>query len=834
MKRFCLLFASLVLSITIIQAQGLVKGKIIDKATNEALEFVNVSVLQQGATNVLKGRITDKTGAFEITGLKNGNYTLSVSFVGYRTVTRNFSVSDGRKQVNLGKILFAEDSKSLKEVQVVGQRATIKLDVDKKTFDIDQTIAASGGSATDALQTIPSIEVDNEGTISLRGSSSVEVWINGKASGLTSDNRSEILEQMPAESIEKIEVITNPSAKYSPEGSAGIINIVLKRNRKAGYYGSLQVGANSRKGYNASGNINYSSGLFDAYLNVGFRRRVNDGGGWSNQNNTLTNKYQNYVADNSRKGSNIFSRAGVTWHATKNDDIALNGMMMICNNKNSSTTPYHNVTIGATQYTYLMYRNTFGKSNMKMFYGELNYHHNFSDKHNLDFTLSHSNWKMDNDDSYQDSISYFDNVTPTTYDFQYRPTQIRNREWEAKLDYVNEFSDNFKLEAGYDGTFNHENSPQESYIDNTNWDGSNQVEDKIYYNRFIYDQNIHALYATATTHFGKLGVQVGLRGEYWKVKTESYDFDQEYDASLRDPAFKKDYFQLFPSMFLSYNIDKSQIFQLNVTRRLRRPWGGQLNNFKNTRDASLTTYGNPELTPEYTNAFELNYIKNWDNHTLSLSAYYRPTTDVIQSVRYQDKTDGMMYSTSMNVSKSVSTGLEVVLKDKLFKILDLTTTANAYYYKLNGFDYTLDNGQTVSGEGNHNFSWTARILASLILPYDFSFQATGNYRSRQVIAQGFMRSNYSIDLGLRKTFDDKKYAIALNVRDLLDSRKWGTVTSGTGFTREQKNWRSGRTVSLTFTYSFGNMKAKKQKKHDENENGSEDEQQMNGRYGGEM
>ena len=606
---------------------------------------------------------------------------------------------------------------------------------------------------------------------------------------------------------------------------------MLKRDRKAGYYGSLQAGGDDKGGYNLSGNLNYSSGLFDAYANVGFRHREHDGGAWSRQVYTSTKKYQNYDTKNDNDGSNFFSRAGVTWHATRKDDITLSGMAMIGSHDDSSNTPYHYGTVGAGQDS-CKSRKTISNSDMRMFYGELNYRHNFSGKHYLDFTLSRSQWRMNNDNYYQDSTTFYDQVTPSSYDYLYRPMHIRNNSWEVKLDYENEFSEKLKLQAGYNGEFNHENSPQESFADSSDFNGKTLVEDKTYFNRFIYDQDIHALYATVTSRFGKLGVQAGLRGEYWKVNTESYDYDQEHDAALRNPKFSKDYFQLFPSLFVSYSLTKTQEIQINYTRRLQRPWGGQLNNFKNTSDASIVSFGNPQLTPEYTNAFEMNYIKNWDNHTLSLSAYYRPTSDVIQQIRYRK--GNLMYSTSENVSNSLSTGLEMVLKDKLFRILDLTTTANLFYYKLDGFDYIID-GQNVTGKSDDNFSWNARMMANLILPYALSFQLTGNYNARQVVSQGYRKSNYSVDLGLRKTFLDKKYAIAITARDLLNSRSWQTVTSGDGFTRDQKNWRSGRTVNLTFTYSFGNMKSKKPQKsqNQRQQNEGEDEQPMNG-YGNDM
>ena len=309
------------------------------------------------------------------------------------------------------------------------------------------------------------------------------------------------------------------------------------------------------------------------------------------------------------------------------------------------------------------------------------------------------------------------------------------------------------------------------------------------------------------------------------METESYTYEQEHDASLREAPFKKDHFQLFPSLFINYPLTETSQIQLNYTRRLRRPWGGELNSFKNTRDASMISFGNPELTPEYTNSFALNYLKTWANHTLSVGTYYRTTSDVIQRVSYN--VNDTIYQTNENVAKSQSAGVELILKDKFFRILDLTTTVNAYYYKLDGFNYTINN-QTVTGNSDENFSWDARMLASLILPYDISVQATGNYRSRSVITQGYRKANASLDLGLRKTFLNKKLALAVNWRDVLNTRKWETFTSTDSFERHQKNWRDPR-INVTLTWNFGNMTSKKKNRQEEGM-GGEDYQQSYGGY----
>ena len=818
MKRFIIFFLLCLCGYTG-WAQGTVKGKILDRQKSEPLGFVNIKVTEQGSDKFAGGGITDAGGNFNVSGLKDGKYTLSLTFMGYKDVTRQFEITPAKREVQFKLLYMAEDAKQLNEVTVTGQRATMKLEVDRKSFDVGQLISNAGQSASDVLDNVPSIEVDNDGNVSLRGNSSVEVWINGKASGLTSDNRAQILQQLPAESIERIEVIDNPSAKFSAEGSAGIINIVLKKDRKAGYYGSVQAGGDTRGGANTSFNVNYNSRLIDSYLNIGYRHRANTGHMESQQTSDTYN--QTYDSDSKQRGNNFFTRAGVTLHATTKDDFSLSGMLMHGGGNSHSYTPYIYTAVANGLNNYQLDRINRSRTGMDMRYGEFNYRHSFNDKHFIDFTADLSSWKMNGDNWYQDSTVVV-GIDDVTYSYQYRPQYINNHRKELKLEYENQVTKNFKIEAGYNGNFSRENTPQESYMDNTSFDGTNASEDKLFFNRFIYKQDLHAFYTTLSYKFGALSLMGGLRGEYWRVNTESYTWEQEHDASLREQPFKKDYFQLFPSVFMSWQMTETQQLQLNYTRRLRRPWGGQLNSFRDTRDATTVSFGNPYLTPEFSNSFSLNYLKQWNDHSLLVSAYYRPTTDVIQRISYKNQEDGLFYQTSMNVAKSVSTGLEMTVKNKLWRILDLTTSANAYYYRLNGFSYDID-GQTVTGNSDHNFTWNARMTASLMLPYDISIQTTGRYTARQVITQGYRKANYSIDFGARKNFFNKLFTLSVNCRDLLDSRRFETFTSGPNFTRHQINRRGGRRVSMTLTWNFGNMK---QKKRPNKNQGSENDMPM--------
>ena len=660
------------------------------------LGFVTVQVKAKGSDKIIQGSITGDNGGYVINGLKKGNYVVTFSYVGYKEVSKNISITRNNQVLNLGELTLVEDANRLGEVEVVAKKPQMRFEIDRKVFDPSQDISSEGGTASDVLANIPSVEVDNEGQVSLRGNSSVTVWINGKASGLTSDNQADILQLMPAESIKEIEVITNPSAKYSPEGTAGIINIVLKEDREAGYYGSVRAGADTDGGYNASGNFNYSSGKVDAYASVNYRRRQMDGGGITNRQNTADQSFLNQTNASDRDNTNWFGRAGATWHLTPNDDLRVGLMGMIGKGDNSQAIHYlSGDALGDTIYT--SDRLSDGNSKMRMYNIELGYLHEFSENSNIDFTFTHNRFWNDNTNIYTQGTRYADLSQAPTSLYQRQLNETNDKGWEAQLDYTNKLTENFRLEAGYKGTFNRDESPVDTYSGPTEADAQ---QDRDLFNRFFYNQDVHAIYLTLGGRWGNFSYQAGLRGEYWNVDTRSLNYAQEFEGTPAD-VFSKDYFKLFPSAFLSYSLPKNNEIQVNYTRRLRRPWGGQLNSFRDISDASNISFGNPELTPEYSHSFELNYIKTWETgHTLSVSGYYRSTDDVIQRIRFLNTEENVMYTTSENVARQQNSGLELVGKNNLFNnVLNLTTTVNLYYSKLDGFTYMPEGAESpVTGE----------------------------------------------------------------------------------------------------------------------------------------
>ena len=792
----------LVLSVLTVYAEtekgAQITGKVIDASTKQGMEFANISLRKTGSKEFIKGTVSDQLGAFRLDGVSNGNYVVAVSVVGYATFEKELTIGTGQKTINLRSILLKEDTQLLNEVQVVGQRSQMKFEIDRKVFNVDQSLATAGGSASDVLGNIPSVQVDPEGEVSLRGNSSVTVWINGKESGLSADNRAQILEQLPAESIERVEVITNPSAKYNPEGTAGIINIVLKKNRKAGYYGSLQAGVDTRGGYNAAGNVNFSSGKFESFVNVGTRVRKSEGEGYTNRQNLDDNgnpvSYLNQLRNDEDTRKPVIARMGTTYHATDKDHFSFSGFGLL---GRGDETDWLNYTSNIPGSFTNSLRTSAEKRKMNIGNFEIGYKRDFSEKSNLDLSASYNLLNITPESSFLQVSNYAGGTSTSSYQFQ--ENVMKPRKWEFQADYVTEFGEQNKIEAGYKGEFLTSKSKVSTYSGTSE---GNAAFNEGLYNNFTYDQNVNALYATYSKRINRFGIQLGLRGEHTRTNTNSLGYNQ---SETDHPAYKDDYFSFYPSAFLSYQLPSNNELQLNYTRRVSRPWGGQLNPFVNLTDSTNISYGNPLLLPQYSNSLELNYIKNWENHTLSASLYYRNTDNVIQRISYRD--GDIMKSTFENIAKTQSAGTELILKNNLFRMIDLTSTLNFYYNKLDGFSYLPAGATTpVVGEADEDFSWSARIIANVMLPWGVSLQATGDYNSRELVAQGYRKANHAIDLGLRKSFLDRKLSLTINTRDLLNSRKRETITSGSGFSQESVFARSGRTVGFTLTYNFGNMK----------------------------
>lgn len=778
-------------------ADGVISGKAVNKSDGTPLDFATVSLLDSKGKALAIGTDTDENGNFTLPKVADGSYIVKISSVG--SVDQERPVTISGKDVNIGTLRLANDTKVLQEVVVEGVRSQMRFELDKKVFQVDANIAAAGSSASELLESIPSVEVDQDGNVSLRGNSSVTVWINGKDSGLTADNRAQILEQIPAETIESIEVITNPSAKYSPEGTSGIINIVLKKDRRGGYFGSAEVGANSRGGFNAGFNFNYNSAKWEAFAGVGFRYRHNNKGGSTSERLYDNGDFLNSDGSSSNHGNNVFFRLGATYHMTGKDSFYLNGFGMFGHSNRNSDKLYKSNLPGQWMTNTNLTR---ASNDMRGMHAEFGYKHEWSKNHSIDANIGFNHWGGPSSDMYHENHTFAD---PDTDPYDLYRTQNRSmgmNSIDAKIDYTKMLTDWLKLEAGYQGNYSHENTPVTTLQGET---ADGQEIAPALYNRFIYNNNISALYFTLGGKVKDFSFSAGLRGEAWQVSTKSLGYGQIADNT---PWYKKNDFALFPSAYLSYSLPHDNELQINYTRRIQRPWGGQLNSFRDLSDPANISYGNPELQPQYTNSFELNYIKSWTQHMISVSAYLRQSTDGMDRISYLD--DNVMYTTWDNVSKTLNTGVEIVGKNNLFRILDLTTTVNLYNNHISAWDKVFVNEQgksfSLSGKGRNSFAWDARLMAAVKLPWQMSFQATGRYGSSMLTAQGSRQGGWSVDAGIRKNLGN--WSFSLNCRDIFDSRKFKSTVDGLGYTQTDERWRGGRTFQLTIKYSFGNMRAK--------------------------
>jgi len=788
---------------------GTVTGVIQDAVSQIPIDFVHVTLFKEANTVPLTSVSSAEDGSFRFDNLQAGNYRIEASLLGYKPLKQTFSVTAGQP-VSLGVLKLQPDARQLAAAEVTGIRSAMRMDIDKRVFSVDQSIASAGASASDVLKDIPSVEVDQEGSVSLRNNSNVTIWINGKPAGLNSDNQAQVLEQMPAESIDKIEVVTNPSSKFSAEGTAGIINIVLKKDRKAGYYGSLRAGVSDPLGYDYGANLMYSSPKIDVYTTLGRRRHGNQGTGESRRETYTTNPLSlltdtsTLISDTDRDFNmgGLFFRGGVDYHLTPNHSLSLSGFAMKGERGFDSEIGYDYFLAdgSASRYVDRTSNSTSGHTNMEV---TLDYQWEIGEEHRFQTNLSYGKRAMSDKSDFTQTETRTDGVlvAPTV---QLQTGDGGHTDWEFQADYTNQLSERFRVEAGLKSDWTVRTSG------NTIFNVANPLPGQLpdYNNEFDYDEKIHAAYATFTGKgWGGFGYQLGLRGEYSDIA-----FISTIAPSGNNLDKGKHYLDLFPSVFLSYTIKEGFDLQLNYSRRINRPRGRSLNPFTDISDSTNIRFGNPDLAPEYANAFELNAIRVLDNHTLSASAYHRMASSVIQEIRYLD--NGIIYQTPDNVTSSTSSGLELIAKDRLTKWLETTSTVNVYHTHLNGFTYKGNDYK-----GSEGFSWNARINSTWLMSPSLTGQLSGFYNAPRVMAQGRTKSNYTVDAGLRKSFLDRSLLVAVNARNLLNSFNFSSTSFGPGFYQESKNQFFGRTLQLTVTWNFGNMKPKQKKPNGENGDG---------------
>lgn len=813
------------LAVTSIAQAAIVKGRVVD-ANRKPLDYVNVAIRLNSDPSKVFGSATQTNGTFAINQVKPaGTYTLEISFIGYKTYNRKIEVKSLTEVVNVGTITLTEDAQLLNEVEVVGQASQMRFDIDKKVFNVDANIAAAGASATDILENIPSVDVDQDGEVSLRNNSSVEIWINGKPSGLNEDNRAQILQQMPAGSIQSVEIITNPSAKFNPEGTAGIINIILKKDRAMGYYGSVNasgsINTNGKPGAQVGANFNLNHQVVDFYLNTGFNwnkflsQNYTDRYSFmpvpgSDERDTLS--FLNNQQEGNGHGWGVFVRTGLDFHLNAKNTLSLSGMLHTGRWNNEATNDYTFVQWQTLDTT--LYKNWNDNLSKRPTWNAMLEHNYEIDEIGSEVRTSAEFSTHDNNGDYNYHQTCQKGYMPEYEQVQRRDGTMYNV--KVKSDYTQKIKDNMKVEAGVYGSWDNRFSPSRTWNIE---EGDSLLQQ---YNNFSYEEWIAAVYATFGAKFGGFSFSAGLRGEYTKTIVETKD-------TAEKPYQRTDtsYFKVYPTAFLSYDFGGGHELQANYTRRIQRPRGRQLNSFRDMSDSTNIQFGNPYLSPEISNAVELNYIKSWEEHVLSLSAYYRFSDKCIERVRYLD-TEGrnVMYTTFDNVAKRQSAGMEIVAKNKFCNWVNMTTTLNGYFSNMADVYYDVygTGDPVLLYEKTNSFSWSVRVMLNFLIPYGMTAQLTGQYRSANLVAQGKMNDQYTLDFGFRKSFLDKKLNLALSIRDILNSRRWASTTEGDNFWQYSSHQPHGTNFKLTLTYNFGTGDKKMKKRNQQQSSESFDDE----------
>lgn len=779
-----------------VYADGNITGSVFNRNTSEPLDYATV-VLVNPETGVplLIGTTTDENGSFVISNAPSGKYIIRISMVGSITQEREITVTDS--EVNIGKIELAEDSKLLQEVVVTGQKSQMSVKTDRKVFNVSSNITTIGASAEELLAAVPSVNVSTDGDISLRGNANVLVWINGKEMGMNVDNRAQILRQIPGESIESIEVMTNPSSKHSSEGTAGIINIRLKEDHRNGYFGNAEANVDTRGTANVNFNINYNTGKFESFAGIGLKTQHLPGG------STSYRRYDDDCflksdGDNKKNENSMFLRLGTNFKPNEKNTVYLNAIGTLGHKWGHTVT--NHISNLPEQWIENINRmresgDTRGANIM------MGYKHTFQSDHYIDMNVSYNIWQGPSENLSHENEIWSDGTEETIWRGQYQDVNISN--WEAAIDYSNRVLPWLTLEAGYKGNYNHENSPA-SYSSGMNEQHLEALDEL--YNRFKYDTDISALYVNFSGSYERLTFSAGLRGELWNISTRSLGYGQ---TDVDVAPFKKNDFALFPSASIGWSFLHDNELKLNYSRRIRRPFGPQLNTFENIADPSEVHLGNPSILPEYSNAVELSYIKTWSEHLLSVSGYLRSNTDMISHISFlapmaSDPNMNTMYYGHANVGNMLNKGVEIISRNTLFSNLTITTTLNMYNSHLKAWDtsYPLhENLYKVHGNSQDRFVWDVRCMASLRLPWDMNFQATGRYNSRSVTAQGTLEADWDVEAGVRKRIG--AWDVSLLCKDIFNSKKSHNILYGNEYTQSISKWSGGRTLRLAVTYTFG-------------------------------
>ena len=798
-------------------------GKIVDESTNKGIDAASVLLIQSKTDSAsgqkkdvtIAGQLTTSKGEFSLENLPAmGQFRLAVTAIGYTPLEQIIKFDARNLDKDLGNLKLEADIQQLGEVTVVATKPMFQMGVDRKIFNVDKNITTTGQTATEIMKNVPGVNVDIDGNVTLRNAAPT-IFVDGRPTTLT-------LDQIPADAIESVEIITNPSAKFDASGgTAGILNVVLKKNRKAGYNGNIRAGIDSRGKINLGGDINVKQGKFNFFLGLNLHQRKSLSEGHTYRENIYANKLQNTILDQSSNSTNtgqfVFGRIGFDYLMDNRNSFTLSMSLPNGEFNSSQVDNIHIDTMSSPVKTQDAIRTTINKRNFKNFGPALGYKHLFP-KQGRELTADFNYNSSSNSGSGDYTTQYYNSDGSFLGDpaLQRLTSSGSSTFWTVQSDYTSPVGKG-KFEGGLRAAIRDNKNINENSAFNYDLDKFIVIPSAS--SNYKYNDQVYAAYSTYSNKLGEnFSYQLGLRAESSRYKGTLLSTGETFSNNYP--------IQFFPSVFVTQTLSPGQDLQLNYSRRINRPNFWQQIPYYDVSDLLNIRVGNPALKPEFTNSFELNYSKSLGGgHSLLTSAYFKQTNNLItgyQSRQYNvplpdGKLDSAMVVSYINANSSRSYGLEITSKNPLAKWADVTTNLNFYNAR-------IDNSGLDSAIGiNDRWAFFGKMNFNFKLPANFTIQLSGDYQSRTLVpqgggggrgggffggsngaAQGYINPNYGVDIAIRKEFmKDKKAAITLSANDIFKTRIYDSHSENSVFIQDMWRKRDGRIFRLNFSYRFG-------------------------------
>lgn len=790
MKRIFLIFSMIIIGISAFaqmpsKGTGMIMGKIVD-INEKPLPYVNIFLYKAQDTTVVTAVATGEDGFFVFKDVPFGAYDVVFKFLGFKDKRiNNINVTSDNRFVKIGKVTLDADDAQIGEVVVQGQASTVEYKIDKKVINVSHDLSSQGGDATDALRNVPSVDVDVNGDVTIRGSSNFIVMINGKPSIL---DPNEALKQIPVSNIERIELITNPSAKYDPDGDAGIVNIITKNKDNDGFSGKIEVGADNNYSYKANVLLNYKKNKINVFTQLDYNRRYFPMvyTQYREMFMPTDTMYMDYNGENSWGHNGLSGKFGLNYYINDKNTLTFEAN---AGKRGFAMTGYSNQKFwysSPIDTSYFLNSSIFFLQGLNLD-GSIDFEHKFNDKgHKIKTFIQYSRWEP-RSNNVTETDTTTSSFVATDNSYKQLVSEAHNRDRiRFQTDYELPIGDKSKFEAGIVLRYLNASGPYSiSTYDN---ETDTWITDSLSYNNMTLNRKIYAGYVTFSSGFSWFDYELGLRTEYT---------DRLVSEEATQTSYPVKRFDIFPTVHLSKQLPSDQQLQLSYSRRINRPRGWNLNPFPRYIDQYTIRKGNPLLNPEYANSFELNYLKKFGRNSISLETYYKITEGKIDRIQQSDS--NVIIWTAENLNKDYTAGGELSANLVVFKMLMINWSVNAYNYRLTG---TLD-GQSVD---KSTFSWHTRLMLMTMLPTGTGIQIGGFYRAPTVTLQGTMNSMLVAFAGFRQSFFKRRLTLSVQARDLFGTMRYSFINSTDNFYSETTYQSKRPTIGFTLTYRIRNYK----------------------------